>query len=553
MTAPAGPVSVGGNSFTLNTGFDLSAATQDLTVTLGNTNGAGLTLGANQTWNVATGRTLTVNAFISGTGLGITKTGNGTLSLPIMSNATGGYGNGATVTAMTILAGTVSVTDANNLGFANNIDTPKSLIIDGGTFQITASGNAMNANRGVALGANGGTIDTPTGVSLNINSAISDAVSGAGGLTKTGAGTLMLGVNTARVNTFTGPITVQAGVLGTNGRASAFGAATAGTTVMSGAAVQVAGAIDIAEPFTLNGTGVANDGALRKASGANNTTVNGAIILGSTSRINADVTTNALILNGGLTASGAGQNLTVGGAGNTTVGTTGINTGSGTLTKDGTGTLTLNAANAYTGTTTVSAGTLTIGPFGTLASKTIIVGDTVGSTAILDTTAVVGGLPIGPGVTLGGHGTVAGPVSVNGGTLSPGATPGILNMTGAVTMNSSSTLFVEINGPTTPGTDYDQVNLTGGGSIDLGGATLTGTFGYTPQSTDSITIITGGPVLNQFAGGTTFNFGGYTGTVSYPGNAVVLSGFTPVPEPGGVLLACGAVAGLAQWRRRRSR
>jgi hypothetical protein len=126
-------------------------------------------------------------------------------------------------------------------------------------------------------------------------------------------------------------------------------------------------------------------------------------------------------------------------------------------------------------------------------------------------------------------------------------------MTGAVTMNSSSTLFVEINGPTTPGTDYDQVNLTGGGSIDLGGATLTGTFGYTPQSTDSITIITGGPVLNQFAGGTTFNFGGYTGTVSYPGNAVVLSGFTPVPEPGGVLLACGAVAGLAQWRRRRSR
>src|SRR4051812_7747541 len=51
VTAPAGPVSIAGNPFTLNgnggspnVGFDLSAATRDLTVTLGTTNGTGLTL-----------------------------------------------------------------------------------------------------------------------------------------------------------------------------------------------------------------------------------------------------------------------------------------------------------------------------------------------------------------------------------------------------------------------------------------------------------------------------------------------------------------------------
>jgi hypothetical protein len=114
-------------------------------------------------------------------------------------------------------------------------------------------------------------------------------------------------------------------------------------------------------------------------------------------------------------------------------------------------------------------------------------------------------------------------------------------------------MFVELNGPTTAGTDYDQLNLTGGGTIDLAGANLTGSIGYAASSGDSITIITGGTVLNQFASGSTFNFGGYTGTISYPGNAVVLSGFTPVPEPGSILLSCGAAAGLAGWLRRRRR
>jgi hypothetical protein len=55
--------------------------------------------------------------------------------------------------------------------------------------------------------------------------------------------------------------------------------------------------------------------------------------------------------------------------------------------------------------------------------------------------------------------------------------------------------------------------------------------------------------------GTAFNFGGYTGTITYNPTSVVLSGFTPVPvpEPACVLAVCGAAAGVAAWRRRRAR
>ncbi len=65
---------------------------------------------------------------------------------------------------------------------------------------------------------------------------------------------------------------------------------------------------------------------------------------------------NLLTLSGGV--SGA-FNLTVAGTGNTTISGV-IGTGAGTLTKNGAGTLTLSGANTYTGTTTVSAGTLQV-------------------------------------------------------------------------------------------------------------------------------------------------------------------------------------------------
>jgi len=47
--------------------------------------------------------------------------------------------------------------------------------------------------------------------------------------------------------------------------------------------------------------------------------------------------------------------------------------GNGAVTKNGSGTLTLSGVNDYTGTTTISAGTLSLGTTGTLASSVIAV------------------------------------------------------------------------------------------------------------------------------------------------------------------------------------
>src|SRR5205814_1031523 len=106
-----------------------------------------------------------------------------------------------------------------------------------------------------------------------------------GTLTKDGAGTLTL----SGVNSYTGATTVSAGVLNIQNN-TALGTIAAGTSVTGGAALQLQGGITVgAEALTLNGSGIANDGALRNISGANSYA--GDITLGSASRNNSDAGT----------------------------------------------------------------------------------------------------------------------------------------------------------------------------------------------------------------------------------------------------------------------
>jgi T5SS/PEP-CTERM-associated repeat protein len=75
-----------------------------------------------------------------------------------------------------------------------------------------------------------------------------------------------------------------------------------------------------------------------------------------------------------------------------------------------------------------------------------------------------GTIRIGPGGTLGGDGTVIGNVLVDGGTISPGSSPGMLRVLGNVQNSSATVLRMEING-TTVGTGYDQLHVTGAVSL----------------------------------------------------------------------------------------
>jgi len=141
---------------------------------------------------------------------------------------------------------------------------------------------------------------------------------------------------------------------------------------------------------------------------------------------------------------------------------------------------------------------------------------------------------VNSGSTLGGTGTV-GAVTTTGGTVSPGDSPGILNVQGNVTLDPSSTFVAELNG-SVPGTGFDQLSVTG--AVNLSGSTLSRSLGFTPPGGESFSIIRStAPIVGTFKGlseGATLLIGGHPFKISYAGGGghnVVLTVIGPVQPP----------------------
>lgn len=249
----------------------------------------------------------------------------------------------------------------------------------------------------------------------------------------------------------------------------------------------------------------------------------------------------------------------------------GVLAGTGGFTKIGAGALTLsNPANTFSGPMRVSGGSL------------LVNGNLAGGATLTVTSGSLPGDPLVPGGTLGGTGFIGATnaprnVSIeNGGTLAPGNSTGLLTVNGNVAFAPHFDFYddpifaVEVNG-TTVGTGYDQLAVNG--AVDLGGANLLLSFGFTPSMSDMFFLVSNDgtdPITGMFYGlaeGSQFttNIGGtnYTGQITYQGdfgalltsggNDIAIFGLTvAIPEPGSLaLLGFSALSGAALFHRRR--
>jgi len=321
----------------------------------------------------------------------------------------------------------------------------------GGTLQWgTANFNPSTLVLGASSGSTG-TLTFQNGIDLNgaprtvltaggtstISGVLSNSNGTAAGLIKTGTSTLIL----SNANTFTGLTTISAGILDlTNATALKYSV------------------LDANNSITGDGTDGLQTTQTTLTFGGLNGTKTLAALFTTTSGGYGSVT--ALTLNPATTDTANYSGVIANGA-------TGM-----TLTKTGLGTQTLSGSNTYTGTTTVSAGTLAISGVGTLGATTAPL-------------ALGGGL-----LDLGGTSQTVGAVTItaaaSGNTIQNGS------LTGASYTASN-----------TSGTAIVTANLLGSGTLTMSGAggtlSLSGSNSYsgaTAVSAGTLTIASGSTLGN---------------------------------------------------------
>ena len=163
------------------------------------------------------------------------------------------------------------------------------------TAVLAVNAGSLNIGSGSTTGSIASDVSVASGATLVFNRSDSTAfnavISGAGALTKQGAGTLSLGGNSS----FTGLTTVSVGTLAVT-HANALGSTTTGTTVASGAVLDIQGAAVGAEPVTLNGS------VLKASTGTGS--LSGTLTFSSSTANTIDVGGTELTLSGQISGNG---------------------------------------------------------------------------------------------------------------------------------------------------------------------------------------------------------------------------------------------------------
>ena len=412
-----GGITVGGNVKFGESATNVSLAGDTANLSFANNVGLG---GATRTLTLGNKGTITFSgvisngalAFSAATGAESTVSSNGLFELTNAANTFTGDIN--------ISGPEVRFTTDGSMGNAAN-----DVIIDGGRFGKSSDATTvtLGAGRDVFVGDGTGTsITSPGSGVLVINSAIQNKTSETGSWLKQGSGVVELG----GAGTYTGATAINNGTV----RLTTGNNRLPTTTILS-----------LGQAASSN-LGILNmNGFNQELAG-----------LQSTAGTNAGASDNTI-------TSSSAATLTINNSADFTYGAgtaanSGVITGSISLVKQGAGTLTLGDANTYTGSTTVSSGSLLVN--GSLAAGSAV--------------SVNGG-------TLGGAGTAAGTVAVGAsGRLGPGSAANFVGTlaTGAITWTTGGSYDWNLyNATGSAGTGYDSLNL-GASTLDLGSVTAGG-------------------------------------------------------------------------------
>lgn len=152
-----------------------------------------------------------------------------------------------------------------------------------------------------------------------------------------------------------------------------------------------------------------------------------------------------------------------------------------------------------------------------------------GSLNIISSGTTAGSVSIPADTSFIGTGTITGDLA-NAGTVSPGASPGTINVTGDYTQESTGVLAMEIGG-TTPDTEHDQLLVSGTAALD-GTLQVSLIESFIPSLGDSFTLMTYASQTGNFATENLPDLGpGLAWELTYGDNALTLT----VVESGGTI------------------
>ena len=575
-SGPFGIFAVGSNVYAA-TLAGLGVSTNGGTTYTNKTNASGL--GSTNTFGVyASGSTVYVATGLGlsiSTNAGTSFTNSGTSSGLGASRCTGVYASGSTVYAATDGGLSISTdggstytnfTTANGLG--NN--TVRGVFASGSTvYAATSSGFSIGSPDSLSLiwtattgtwSASANTWTTSSGGAAVFIAGDTVTFSGTAGGTLTLSGTLapasLVVSATAGTYTFSGGVGNRISGSGALEKSGAGVAVFTSDNDRTGRTTLSAGTIRVGTDGALGSGTLSLDGGTIASAGASARALWNRVIFGGDVAIGDGTGTGAMTLGGEVDLGGGTRSLT------TVVDTTLSGTiGNGGLTKLGAGRLILTASNTYTGTTTISAGRLSVN--GALSDSPVMVL---------------------AAAEFGGSGSIGGPVSVaSGGTLAPGNSIESL-ATGTATFAAGAVFEYEVDStnPLSLGSAADLLVVNGSLNLDPGNATiltltdLAGSPSLFVYNTTIFALVNysgswngglftlGGNVL---ADGEWFTIGSQEWEIDYnrtsaagidnftgdflPGGSFVT--ITAVPEPSTYTMALAGIAcgGLSMWRRRK--